>query len=964
MHINKLRLPVATVLALVLAGSVITVTSPAAEASITDCTGFVSHNSTTNTWSLSNQDIHKDVQLTTDGRFVQTRLANLVSGREMMASGTVGGEFQIAKQSPRVEYRGDVPGWTFDSHDCSVEDVDGDSLPDRADLAIQIHNSAFRVTAHYTVWKGHSLIEQRFDYQNVSGAAMTIADPLILNTRFLSSDMAAGQVDVTYFTGGHDDPTGLHPVTVTPGSSWLLDLETTYTGAREYLPEVIYRNRVHNDGLLIGWSYTGGTFTRLKGDGTVHVDAYGANSRTIANNETWTMATAHIMAFTGDLDGAGNTYKNFQYRYKWDLTNDAWVASAKPYNFPAPWNTNLGSFSNAGMFGMTQVWREMGADIWHLDAGWHGEGGNLNFTGNWNNTTGANLTQLGSFSEKSGMGLMVWLPPWDASPASTVYASNPSWRVSTSTPSFCEWGGGSLRMDNPAAVAWMRNLLDAKTAEFGSNWIWRQDMGAKSFDGPGINPILANVNYFGLMDDFRADNPGAGINVNLCGGNLLSLESIRQSDISQVTDGQPGQWSSWTPSFLYPQDKFWGWDFGTSQAAIVAQLQRGVEWNGWTATANPGATQLWTKYIDIYHFMKEIGLAGRWSQLYHPTVTGENAENFVQRMNAANTAGVIVPARDNYVAGGVTVYPKGLLPGTNYTVRFQNSGATATHSGAHWMANGITSTNWGGDLVWLNVTNYPGSGTDATAPSAPTGVAKASATEMGVSGVAVTWNHSTDNNWVSRYEVLRNGNIVTTSGQVNYAFIEGGALGDTYEVRAVDGDGNKSALASGSAGNKSTTASSGYSRTQGAGGWRYESISGSTVTALTWDERHSAWYGPDYLTVGSNWMHPATATPVARTWISSSTGTATVLPASVFLTGDVDGGGPMGSGNGAQLRILRDGVQIWPATGWQAIAPIGTVTTPNLSVSVVPGTRISFVVGSNGSNAFDSVRWDPTIRFP
>lgn len=956
------RMMIACVVAALIVASITSTASPAS-AAIADCSAFVTYSPTTKTWSMANSDIRKDVQLTSDGRFVQSKLRNLISSREMMTASDVGGEFQIVKSSPRTEHRGDVPGWVFDAHDCSLSDVDGDASPDRADLWIRLHNATFEVTARYRVWKGNSLIEQSFDYRNVSGAAIVVEDPLILNGRSFSSDIAAGQLDVTYFTGGENTPTALQPQTFVPNPATQKDLQTTFNGSREFLPEIFFRNRVHNDGLLMGWSYTGGTFVRMQGNGTTHVDAYGANGRTMADGEQFEMSTGHIMAFVGDLDDAGNRYKNFQYRYKWDVTNDAWVGGIKPYDFPAPWNPATGNLSKRAMFDLTQTWREMGASIWHLDAGWHGEGGNLQYTGNWLNTTGADLGQLGSYSSKSGMGLMVWLPPWDAAEASGVYTSNPTWRVPATTPAYCEWGGGSLRMDSDAAVAWMRSLLMSKSAEFGGSWIWRQDMGGSSFDGPQINPIKASRNYFKLMEDFRADNPSSGINVNMCGGSILNLETVRQSDFAQVTDGAPGQWSNWTPSYLYPADKFWGGSTGTDHASIVGQLQRGMEWNGWTTSADPALSQLLTKYAETMRFMKSIGLAGRWSQLYHPEVVNEDKHWFVQRMNSTNTAGVIIPARDKQVASGVTVYPKGLKPATSYSVKFQNSGYTATNTGAHWMTNGITTTNWGGDLVWLNVTNYPGSAVDSIPPSAPASVSKSTATEMTYPGVAITWPASTDNVFVSRYEVLRNGHVAATTASSRYVFIEGGALSDTYEVRAVDGDGNRSALAAGSPGLTSTTAASAFARTQGSGGWRYDSLSGASPVAMAWDARQSRWDGNNFALVGSNWQHPGSTTDSARTWVSGVTGTATVRPSSVFLTGDVDGPDPMQSGDGVRIRILRDGVQVWPASGWQTIAPIQTLAVPSITVSVVPGTRLTFVVNRNGHNLHDTTRWNPTVDY-
>ncbi|WP_308798213.1 hypothetical protein [Agromyces silvae] len=921
-----------------------------AAADVTECGPSVQRDAAEGTWTLANEGISKELTLSADGRFQQTALTNLVSGRELMSPSAPAPEFQIAESSPRVEHQGSSPGWELVEDACTTVDVDGDGVIDRADLRITVENARFRVDANYSVWAGESAIEQHFAYTNISGGDLVVSDPLVLNHTALTDSFAAGDAEVTYFTGGYNSPNSLKPHTVVPGPGWVLDLQTQYVGSLDYLPEVIVRDVQHDDGLLTGWSYTGSTFTRMTSSGSIIVDAYGANGLTIAADETWTMGTAHLVAFAGDLDDAGNMYKNFQYRHKWDLTNDDWVAAAKPYNFPAPWNTDLGSFTNEGLFDMVQGWRAIGADINHLDAGWHGKEGNINHTGDWVNSTGADLGELGSFSAKNEMGYMVWLPPWDASPDSAVYQDNPDWRVTRDVHSFCEWGAGSLRMDNDDAVAWMLDLLNEKSDEFGP-WIWRQDMGGLSFDGWGVNPIHANENFYQLMADFREANPEAGVNVNMCGGNILNLASVHNSDLVQVTDGAPGQWSSWTPSFLYPQDKFWGWDFGPDQTAIVAQMQRGMEWNGWTLLKDPGGTQLWTKYVDIMQFMKANEFAGRWSQLYHPEVVGEEQIYFVQRMNSDNTAGVIVPARDNFVEDGVTVYPKGLDPELDYSVTFQNSLATSTKTGAEWMADGITAQNWGGDLVWLNVTDFPGAQTDTTPPAAPTEVTATPATEMGFEGIAVTWTHAVDDNWVSKYEVLKDGVVVATSGKAAYAFIEGGDAEAEYTVRAVDGDGNQSPLAE----VVSTTASSDFTREQGGRGWSYEAHEAGGVTPLTWDERTSRWSAPGYLTIGDAWQHPSMTADSVRVWTSHVDGAGEILPSRISV------GSP--GGDGVRVRVLVDDVQVWPETGWVTVPSGEAIETPLIETALEEGSRVSFVVNRGTTIAFDSVAWDPSIRW-
>ena len=92
---------------------------------------------------------------------------------------------------------------------------------------------------------------------------------------------------------------------------------------------------------------------------------------------------------------------------------------------------------------------------------------------------------------------------------------------------------------------------------------------------------------------------------------------------------------------------------------------------------------------------------------------------------------------------------------------------------------------------------------------------------------SLVWAPASDNNWVSYYEVLKNGAVVAKAakGTFYFDYKDGRSLDARNEVRTVDGDGNRSPfvaakLAAGDA--ETYTALGGFSPTQGAGQWRYE----------------------------------------------------------------------------------------------------------------------------------------------
>lgn len=743
---------------------------------------YVGYDAETGTWTLGTSRVEKKVRLQ-DGAFGATSLVNKRSGRALSQGGGRGVEFQITAGpagQAGTSYSGASGGWTLDDQHITTNALGG------IDVVLTIRNAVLSVTLHYGVWPETSVIEQEVSYENRSGAPLVVSDPEIFDGQWLSDDIAAGRVDFESFTGGKNTKDALRRRTAATTGSWTLALTNEHYGASDYLQEVVYRDRVHADGVLLGWSHTSAWYGAFGGNGRVQIDAHGANGRTLAPGATYAMPRAHVLVFDGDLDDAGNDLKDFQYRYKWDLTHDRWVGAVKPYL----WNAGQ-SYGAANTFALSQNYRAVGIDIWHWDADWYDR------TGDWKNVTSTNMSDLHAFSSLGGAALMVWMPVWQADNASKVLKDHPDW--ATTTTINCATAP-NLDLSDAAAVSWMQKVLDDKTAELGESWIWRQDFGGGAWDGEGVDPIVAHGHYFDMMTKFKASHPEAGINVNQCGGGQMSVETTRFADIVQTTDGEPGHFSVYTPSFFYPPDKLWGatadnasnLSWGATQTELRAQLATAWQWDGNGAPTAP-ELEAFRENADIYHFMSAKGLAGRWTKIYHPDrVDRDDPTYYVQRMSRDNGSGVIIPLHAHADPALVVVYPKGLVPTQDYVVRFQRSGHEAKRTGAEWMAQGIGAADWGGDLVWLNVLDYPGAKTDVTPPKAPVGVTKKTASHLGRNGTAITWARPAEDGWISYYEIRRNGTSIGRSARATFHFDPDGPVASTYAVRAVDGDGNAS----------------------------------------------------------------------------------------------------------------------------------------------------------------------------
>jgi len=99
-----------------------------------------------------------------------------------------------------------------------------------------------------------------------------------------------------------------------------------------------------------------------------------------------------------------------------------------------------------------------------------------------------------------------------------------------------------------------------------------------------------------------------------------------------------------------------------------------------------------------------------------------------------------------------------------------------------------------GELIYLNLPLHPGSKADRRPPTPPANPVKRMAENMGYPGVELSWSPGTDDNWVSYYEVFRDGKSIdkVAKGTFYFDHSAGADLAAKYAIRTVDGAGNVS----------------------------------------------------------------------------------------------------------------------------------------------------------------------------
>jgi hypothetical protein len=219
---------------------------------------------------------------------------------------------------------------------------------------------------------------------------------------------------------------------------------------------------------------------------------------------------------------------------------------------------------------------------------------------------------------------------------------------------------------------------------------------------------------------------------------------------------------------------------------------------------------------------------------------------------------------------------------------------------------------------------------------------------------------------VSYYEVLKNGKVI---GKVaigtflfDYKDDPRQSLKGRYEVRTVDGGGNRSALVAAelAAGEPETyTALGGFSATPGNGQWKYEeSVESSPFTEMRWDSGgyEGRWVGSGMATIGRIWMQPGAQSDVSRTFVAPAN-------AELTLTGSIRKDPSAQNGQTIRARIVHNDQQIWPASDWSEVLPEfeKRVEYRLEKISVMAGDMVRFILQHSGRLAHNAVIWNPTV---
>ncbi len=564
-------------------------------------------------------------------------------------------------------------------------------------------------------------------------------------------------------------------------------------GSSTYAPWAAIYDRAAQSGIFVGWDTIGhwASSYERQADGSMNLELrLAGHTQTLAPGQAMATPKAFTGLYRDDLDNAGNACLNWQYEYMWDFTREPWFPAIRMLGYwmrgtgwgqpGVGWTGGKPDWDSAfrKVFRVADLMRSVGADVYHRDWGWWDR------AGDWN---GPDFATTIKYLAKHDMGQLIYAFLYTVDPESKVAREHPDWVL----------GGSTLDMSKPEVVDFMVGQLDAFREKWGP-FEWRNDSTPTCPDNGDDTPL--NGQDAGLREvitRFLAKHPDCAFQAVNGGGNNAGYDMARLSSSVSFSDGAVGIIRNYWASLILPPDK-------TSDIPDIwnpDQYDKAV-WRGLLCinfdmtgdTWDPAKVEGLRLLIDIYHYLHAHGVVGRGVRVHRPAVTGDDATMYFQRLSADRKRGVIIPKHT--APGAVTIFPKGLVDRGRYSVSFQESEATETRTGASLMAKGITvETMPAGEIIYLNLPLHPGSKLDRTRPSAPSRVAQAAAENMGYPGVEIRWKAGIDDNWVSYYQVYRNGEPLEKVAHGTYCFDHsaGADPGALYEVHTVDGAGNVSA---------------------------------------------------------------------------------------------------------------------------------------------------------------------------
>jgi|GEM_PF-4091552 hypothetical protein len=681
-------------------------------------------------------------------------------------------------------------------------------------FTLSLGGKKYDVEYTFTIYPGTSLIKSRYKLINTQKNAVSLKNLSFID--FEGTTGEEGSEKLVYMTGGGNFTGSLllkensisdgysktmlsydEREVATNSKGYYDSTQDQWNGYSGYEPFFALQNARSGGGIYFGFEYAGLWEASVKKAENISLKAgLTLYTKTLEKGESFLSPEAFWGTFTDNLDNATNDLLYYQYEYNWDETGEIF-----PLCTTDTWSS-LSKVSFENVVALSEQARYLGLDMVHIDdnlsgVGWYDK------KMDWNNTF--DVRSISDYLHASGMKSSVWATTQHYDYTSDAIGENKGLEIPELDSGYY---GPLLCVGNDKTLSFMKEKLDDIVSRNAldmvktDGWVIApcDDIShSHSTDDNGCSASYSQ--YYGFLDYLESackNNPGFSWIMCASGGELHGFEFLKYATYVTTTDGAAENPVN-SLSYLFPSGKF-----QSGYAQVQSYSPANTRTYGFvgglctilsvedTSEEYAANKEKMRGDVALYRYLRNSGVLGRYSKQYHLTTAVLGQSLYMKTDREADRAVVMgIPAGYDK-----KIYPVGLKADKTYTVSFYNNKNYYTATGKDLLEKGISVEGCAeGEMIFFNMPLTPQSGRDKTAPvMAENSCTAENAIYAGVSGVALRWDAATDDNFVSYYDVYKNGAFADRVSSGTFWFDKTAADGDEYEVRAADGDDNVSSF--------------------------------------------------------------------------------------------------------------------------------------------------------------------------
>lgn len=765
---------------------------------------WVGYEKSTNTWNLGTKQIAQKLQLS-GGNYCLKEFKNNFTGTDYVGT-AISDEFRFVLDNQL--YSGSRGNYELVS--CVAGKLPVPKASPGIDpgvfLEITLRNTKFSIKLNYQVYASSpytpmGMVRKYYTVTNIASTTEQLSE-ISMNLMDIDYKVAKG-LRLHYWQGGGSWKNTNHEFV--DSMKWASHtfhsdagandyrVDDNYSGSSSYHPYFVLQHDT-GEGMFFGFNYLGPWSMKFWSDYRFppdeEVKSWGLlveyrrnfyvnsqleqHQQTLKPGESFEAPNSFIGIYKGDLDNAGEQLQYWQAAYKWDYTREKYMYGGNMWNanwFRKP-SMNNTAVHFEQVFDIVNKCRKLGFNIAHEDGFWFNDRGE----GVWE---GVDWKQIVDYSGKSGINFKLWLPPNHFTKYTPNDLQQKPWHLDPKTPpGVTLWYKYGYCLGSNDAVEFMKTFLLERQKRYGTfmnrfdGWMEAPCYSDKH-DHPMGQPFVVQYrNGLRLLKELKEADPNMGIEGCNSGGEWANWDKAEFLETQQTSD-DGGE------DDFYHLSSFW-----CAPKMMITDASSDI--NTPEDISKMRAQMLINKYLN------KLGVISRFMNIYHPKAEHAATKHcFVELTNEDRSKCVI--RQDKASKVDVVVYPKALQPELMYSVKFRYGGIGYLKSGTELMKTGISfSDTTASQLIFLNLDDFPGSGTDKTKPSAPKIISVKKASYCGHDGTEIKWTESIDDRLLAGYRLYRDGKLIDfiAIGTFYFDYSPDNKIKSRYRVVAVDGDGN------------------------------------------------------------------------------------------------------------------------------------------------------------------------------